>query len=191
MRKESQADPHALSPPPERGRSPAVAQRAKAGRVGVNFNRTKIKTALARCLRRDSTDVEMRLWQKLRNRQLGADFRRQHPAGSFVLDFYCSALRLVIELDGGQHNEPRNAVRDKARDQWLFERGATVLRFWNSDVTQNLRGVLEVIAATVSELQAAQMTPTRRWRADLPLSGGGKRSSRSELAPSEAGKPKT
>ena len=65
--------------------------------MGVNFNRTKIKTALARRLRRDSTDVEMRLWQKLRNGQLGADFRRQHPAGSFVLDFYCPALRLVID----------------------------------------------------------------------------------------------
>jgi very-short-patch-repair endonuclease len=122
----------------------------------------------------------MRLWQKLRNGQLGADFRRQHPAGSFVLDFYCSALRLVIELDGGQHNEPHNAARDKARDQWLTDRGATVLRFWNSDITQNLRGVLEVIATKVSELQATEMTPTRRWRADLPLSGGGVRSLRQD-----------
>jgi len=115
----------------------------------------------------------MRLWQKLRNRQLGADFRRQHPAGSFVLDFYCPTLRLAIELDGGQHTDAKHESKDRQRDQWLRERGVTVLRFWNSDVTENLSGVLEVIAAKVAKRNADQMTPTRRWRADLPLSGGG------------------
>jgi very-short-patch-repair endonuclease len=120
----------------------------------------------------------MRLWQKLRNRQLGADFRRQHPAGSFVLDFYCPALCLAIELDGGQHATSDYEARDRRRERWLSERGVTVLRFWNSDVTQNLKGVLEVIALKVAERQATQVTPTRRWRADLPLSGGGAPSSR-------------
>ena len=120
----------------------------------------------------------MRLWQKLRNRQLGVDFRRQHPAGSFVLDFYCPALRLAIELDGGQHAEAEHEARDRQRQGWLIERGVTILRFWNSDVTQNLMGVLEVIALKIGELQAEKMTPTRRWRADLPLSGGGAPSTR-------------
>lgn len=172
---ESESAPQAPSPPPERGRSTREARR-----VGVKsrFDRTAFKTASARRLRRDSTDVEMRLWQKLRNRQLGADFRRQHPAGSFVLDFYCPALRLAIELDGGQHADAHNEAKDKQRDGWLNERGVTMLRFWNSDITQNLRGVLEVVALKVAELQAAKMTPTRRWRADLPLSGGGGPSSR-------------
>ncbi|HKS64859.1 MAG TPA: endonuclease domain-containing protein [Xanthobacteraceae bacterium] len=141
--------------------------------VGSRFNRTINKTAFARRLRCDSTDVEKRLWQKLRNRQLGADFRRQHPAGPFVLDFYCPSLRLAIELDGGQHAEAGHQTRDRQRQHWLGERAVTVLRFWNSDVAQNLNGVLEVIAAKVGELQATKMTPTRRWRADLPLSGGG------------------
>ena len=114
----------------------------------------------------------MRLWQKLRNRQLGVDFRRQHPAGNFVLDFYCPSVRLAIELDGGQHARgPRRETAGATR--WLAERGVTVLRFWNSDVTENLSGVLDAIAAKVSELQSAGLTPTRRWRADLPLSGGG------------------
>jgi very-short-patch-repair endonuclease len=168
------AEPHA-PPPPERERSAR-----EASRVGVNshFNRTASKTALARRLRRDSTNVEIRLRQKLRNRQLGMDFRRQHPAGSFVLDFYCPALRLAIELDGGQHADAKHDARDRQRDQWLNERAVTVLRFWNSDVTQNLTGVLEVIAAKIGELQSARLTPTRRWRADLPLSGGGGPSSR-------------
>src|SRR6266567_7965306 len=89
----------AASPPPERGRSAR-----EASRVGVKtprFNRTTFKTATARRLRRGSTDVEMKLWQKLRNRQLGVDFRRQHPAGSFILDFYAPSIGLVVELDGG------------------------------------------------------------------------------------------
>ena len=160
-------------PPPERGRSASVASR-----VGVKalskFNRTTLKTALARRLRRDSTDVEMRLWQKLRNGQLGVDFRRQHPVGQFVLDFYCPALGLAIELDGGQHARPDVERQDSKRAHWLAERNVTLLRFWNSDVTQNLSGVLEDIAAKIAELTPAEVTPTRRWRADLPLSGGGK-----------------
>jgi very-short-patch-repair endonuclease len=140
--------------------------------VGVSrFNRTRPKTERARVLRRDSTDVEMLLWQRLRNRQLGVDFRRQHPAGNFFLDFYAPALRLAVELDGGQHTEQMDA--DRRRTRWLEERGVTVPRFWNSDVSQNLLGVLETIAAKIAALQDAGVTPTRRWRADLPLSGGG------------------
>jgi very-short-patch-repair endonuclease len=142
--------------------------------VKANFNRTKLKTARARRLRRDSTDVEMRLWQKVRNKQLGADFRRQHPTGPYVLDFYCPALRLAIELDGGQHANANVSQRDTIRTVWLADRDVTLLRYWNSDVTQNLPGVLEDIAAKIAELQSAKVTPTRRWRADLPLAGGGK-----------------
>ena len=164
------ADVGGTAPPPERGRSTGEARR-----VGVSrFNRTRPKTERARDLRRDGTHVEMLLWQRLRNRQLGADFRRQHPAGNFYLDFYAPALRLAVELDGGQHAEQTDA--DQRRTRWLEERGVTVLRFWNSDVSQNLPGVLETIAAKIAALQDAGMTPTRRWRADLPLSGGGEKS---------------
>ncbi len=90
-----------------------------------------------------------------------------------MLDFYCLALRLAIELDGGQHSESKTAARDRERTHWLAERGVVTLRFWNSDVTENMSGVLETIAAKAAELQSAGMTLTRRWRADLPLSGGG------------------
>jgi very-short-patch-repair endonuclease len=132
-----------------------------------------LKTKRARELRVDSTDVEARLWQQLRGKQLGVDFRRQHPAGPYFLDFYCSALRFAIELDGGQHAEPSAVARDQRRTRWLAERGVTLLRFWNSDVNENLTGVLETIAAKIVTLQESNVTPTRRWRADLPLSGGG------------------
>jgi very-short-patch-repair endonuclease len=106
--------------------------------MASHFNRTTFKTAIARRLRRASTNVEMRLWQKLRNRQLGMDFRRQHPAGPFVLDFYSPSLRLAIELDGGQHAEARKEDTDRERDQWLADHGVTVMRFWNSDAARLL-----------------------------------------------------
>jgi very-short-patch-repair endonuclease len=147
------------------------------GITASRFDRTRIKTARARRLRRDETEVERRLWRKLRGAQIeGASFRRQHPAGNYILDFYCPALCLAIELDGGQHAE--SASKDRQRDEWLVQRGVTVLRFWNSDVTGNFSGVLEVIAAKVSELKSEKLIPTRRWRADLPLSGGGTPSAR-------------
>ncbi len=88
-------------------------RRAKRGGWGSrefsHFNRTAIKTARARTLRRDGTDVERRLWQKLRNAQIdGASFRRQHPAGRYILDFYCPALQLAIELDGDSMRKQRS-----------------------------------------------------------------------------------
>jgi len=150
----------------------------EARRVGVpplpEFNRTEKKTARARQLRQKATDVEKRLWGKLKGGQLdGLNFRRQHPAGAYVLDFYCPQLRLSIELDGSQHGEGRQQVRDEQRSSWLRGCGVTELRFWNNDVTQNLPGVLEAILSTANELRACGVTPTRRWRADLPLAGGG------------------
>jgi very-short-patch-repair endonuclease len=161
-------------PPPKRGRSASVASRVGV-KNGSRFNRTKEKTSFARQLRLNSTDVEARLWSKLRRAQIdGHSFRRQHPAGPYVLDFYCAELRLAIELDGGQHNEIPQQTRDARRNEWLRGQGVTVLRFWNSDVTSNLSGVLETIKATADRLSRAELTPTRRWRADLPLSGGGK-----------------
>jgi very-short-patch-repair endonuclease len=129
------------------------------------FNRTPGKTQLARKLRRDGTDVERRLWHRLRNGQIGgAHFRRQHPAGRYILDFYCPALALAIELDGGQHAETE--TRDRERGEWLKQRGVTVLRFWNSDVTGNLNGVLEVIAAKIEKLKSAPAHCLPNWRAE-------------------------
>ena len=147
------------SPPLEKGRSARAASR-----VGIRsrFDRSKLKTALARRLRSGSTGVEGKPWHKLRNGQIeGASFRRQHPAGPYVLDFYCSALRLAIELDGGQHAESVHASHDRKRDQWFAERGVTVLRFWNSDLIGNLDGVLEVIKTVVNERACHEIRP--RW----------------------------
>jgi very-short-patch-repair endonuclease len=142
------------------------------------FNRTPGKTAFARKLRRSETDVERKLWHRLRNGQIcDAQFRRQHPVGRYILDFYCPALALVIELDGGQHAE--HETRDLERDEWLKQNGVTVLRFWNSDVIENINGVLEVIAAKISELKSIPAHSRPRWRtgraADPHLAAFGRR----------------
>ena len=99
----------------------------------------------ARALRRDGTEAERRLWSRLRRRQLGAHFRRQHPIAGFVLDFCCLRGNLVIEVDGAQHGEPGNAARDARRDRVLGELGFRVLRFCNRDVLCETDSVVEQI----------------------------------------------
>ncbi|HVU40748.1 MAG TPA: endonuclease domain-containing protein [Xanthobacteraceae bacterium] len=134
------------------------------------FSRTKETTARARRLRRDATRAERKPWYVLQRGQLdGLSFRRQHPVGRYILDFYCPAIRLAVEVDGGQHNEPRHHADDERRTQVLRNKGITVLRFWNNDVLENIEGVwyeISRIAVTLT-LRPATPTPT------LPLSGGG------------------
>ncbi|MFL9827568.1 endonuclease domain-containing protein [Rhodoplanes sp. SY1] len=105
------------------------------------------KTAIARRLRRDATDVEAKLWQHLRARGLdGHKFVRQEPIGPNVVDFVCREERLIVELDGGQHaTDPRDPVREA----FLIGRNYCVLRFWNNDVSHNIAGVLETISAAL------------------------------------------
>jgi very-short-patch-repair endonuclease len=100
----------------------------------------------ARELRRTMTDAERRLWRCLRGKQLaGYRFRKQHPIDRFVLDFYCPAARLAIELDGGQHHTDAGRESDATRTAWLENRGIRVLRFWNDDVLQNTDSVVQTI----------------------------------------------
>lgn len=101
---------------------------------------------LARSLRKYQTNAERLLWFRLRNRQLdGFRFRRQERMGSYIVDFICFAKKLIIEIDGGQHNEDDRKKRDKKRTNWLISEGYSVLRFWNNEVIGNLDGVLEKI----------------------------------------------
>lgn len=100
-------------------------------------------------LRQRGTDAENRLWFHLKGKQLeGLKFRRQEPIGNFIVYFVTYEKRLVIELDGGQHAEKDGQARDKRRDEWLNSQGFRVLRFWNTDVLQNLEGVMETIRET-------------------------------------------
>lgn len=100
----------------------------------------------ARGLRQVSTEVEKLLWQKLRARQLGgAKFRRQTPIGPYIVDFVSFEHKLVVEIDGGQHNSPKGRQLDLKRTAWLEAQGFRVFRFWNNQVLTNLEGVLESI----------------------------------------------
>ena len=106
----------------------------------------------AKRLRRNMTDAELLLWSRLRRHQLhGLMFRHQTSIGHYIVDFACLTIKLIIEVDGGQHNI--NKAADDRRTRWLEARGYRVMRFWNNEVLQNLDGVLEVIwgAAPKSE----------------------------------------
>jgi len=98
------------------------------------------------------TPAERRLWQHLRRKQLGGlRFRRQHPIGRFIVDFYCAEHRLIVEIDGDVH--AGQVGYDRARDEWLEERGYRIVHFTNREVECHLSRVLEAIR-TVSERTA-------------------------------------
>ena len=101
----------------------------------------------ARELRHPLTPAVGLLWQRLRNRQLDGEFRRQRAIGRFIVDFYCHELRLIVELDGDVHPEANQSDRDQARTEWLEAQGYRLMRFRNDEVMQNVDAVLEKIAA--------------------------------------------
>jgi very-short-patch-repair endonuclease len=126
-----------------------------------NTRRIKIEiTANARLLRAGMTDVERMLWRSLRGKQVANfRFRRQHPIGKYIADFACIERKLLIELDGGQHQD--QAVYDERRTIYLQSQGWEVLRFWNNDVVGNLDGVLSNIAAALTAIPPSQPSPLK------------------------------
>ena len=93
-------------------------------------------------------DAEFRLWCELRNGGLdGLKFRRQHPIGSYIVDFFCAEAKLVVEVDGEQHSTPEHVAADGIRTRWLEAQGYKVVRFWTNEVMQELEGVCAAILA--------------------------------------------
>jgi very-short-patch-repair endonuclease len=109
----------------------------------------------ARTLRRDMTDSERKLWSRLRSEQLGVKFRRQHPLGNYIADFACLSPKLIVELDGSQHQV--RADYDAQRDAFFRAQGFGVLRFPTDAPFVNLEGVLTVI---FEQLKVADHAPT-------------------------------
>ena len=119
-------------------------------------------TGVARQLRARMTDAERKLWFALKDRRFAAfKFRRQVPVGPYIADFLCFEKRLIVEVDGGQHAD---SVRDAERDNWLAQNEFQVLRFWNSDLLQNLEGVLTIL----SEQLERTLHPSSRLRETPP-----------------------
>lgn len=105
--------------------------------------------ARARSLRRSMTEVEVRLWQRLRDRRLGGHkFVRQMPIGPYFADFGHRELRFIVELDGSQHAD---STHDLRRDRYILDQGFRVLRFWNQEVCGDLSIVCETILAALDE----------------------------------------
>jgi len=101
---------------------------------------------VARGLRKRMTSQEVKLWVHLRSwRKRGFHFRRQAPRDGYIVDFVCLKRRLIVEVDGGQHNFDLHARRDAERDRNFTEQGFRVLRFWNNEIDRNLEGVLTLI----------------------------------------------
>ena len=90
------------------------------------------------------TPQERKLWYVIRNRQFfGYRFRRQFPIGNYIVDFICREKKIIIEIDGGQHNEPKNLEYDNKRTEYLMSEGFQVVRFWNNEIDTNMFGVYE------------------------------------------------
>jgi very-short-patch-repair endonuclease len=126
----------------------------------------------ARSLRKDSTWAEKILWRWLRDRRFSAyKFRRQHPAGTYTLDFFCEEARLSIELDGSQNGLPEQREHDEERTKFLATLGIKELRFWNS----RLRSAPQMVRDTIfRELQARAPHPLPDYTKPMVVRGGWK-----------------
>ena len=104
------------------------------------------KNILARKLRKNQTPQEAKIWSLLRNhRYKNLAFKRQHPIGDYIVDFICLEKKLIIEIDGGQHNQPNDIEYDKKRTKFLNSLGFKVVRFWNTDIDKNIAGVYKIL----------------------------------------------
>ena len=99
---------------------------------------------LARRLRKNLTSQERILWQLFRNHNFyGYEIRRQSPIGKYIVDFVCREKKVIIEIDGGQHNTPDNILADEQRTKYLEAKGYKVIRFWNNEIIKNIDGVYQ------------------------------------------------
>ncbi|MCZ6588553.1 MAG: DUF559 domain-containing protein [Alphaproteobacteria bacterium] len=105
----------------------------------------------ARKLRRETTEAEALLWKHIRDRKLaGIKFRRQHPIGRYIADFCCVEEKLIVELDGGQHAD--DSDQDEQRTQYIEKYGYRIVRYWNSEVLNNIDSVLADIRMQAQDI---------------------------------------
>jgi very-short-patch-repair endonuclease len=121
------------------------------------------------------TEAEKRLWQILRSQQInGRKFRRQVPIGRYIADFVCHETRLIVEIDGGQHD--RSSCREAERSEFLQNEGYRLLRFWNNEILENLDGVHHTITDALAASPPPKPSPIKGEGLTIrsrPLDGGG------------------
>jgi very-short-patch-repair endonuclease/DNA polymerase IIIc chi subunit len=134
------------------------------GAIGQGEYSTRQPDAMAHAkeLRKNPTEAENKIWYSLQKQNLGYRFRRQHPIGPYIVDFACLEKRLIVELDGGQHDQQQ--VYDEKRTAFLEGDGYKVLRFWNNEALGNTDAVLETIMMALGERGESPPSP--------PASGG-------------------
>ena len=128
------------------------------------------EVAAARKLRRTMSLPEVLLWGLLRGGKTGLRFRRQHPIGPYIADFYCPAARLVIEVDGQAHDRALQADHDRRRNAFMEENGYTVLRISAGDAMKAPEEVISLIRSRMVEVSQAA-DPLHRCAVPLPASG--------------------
>ena len=107
---------------------------------------------IAKKLRNNATSQEQKLWELLRKKNFnGLKFTRQYPIGKYIVDFACRRRKIIIEIDGGQHNENENIQYDNERTKYLENLGYKIIRFWNNEIDSNLDGVYEKLLEFCNE----------------------------------------
>ncbi len=120
---------------------------------------------VARKLRNNSTQSEIKLWMELKGKQfLGYDFHRQKPIDNFIVDFYCNELNLVIELDGYSHNFEEVVLKDEEKEKTLNSFGLTVIRFDDNEVMNDIYNVLKTIEGYIQEFEKTHPYPSQEGK---------------------------
>ena len=116
----------------------------------MQYKHNKKLVSNAKQLRKEMTKEERHLWYDFL-REYPVRFLRQKVIGNFIVDFYCAKANLIVELDGSQHYEDKNIIKDKQRTEFLEKYGLTIIRIPNNEVNNNFRGVCEYIDLLVRQ----------------------------------------
>ena len=135
------------------GFPPTLTLPLKGGGEQHSHKYSKFAKEKSRDLRKNLTDAEQKLWYYIRKEQInGFKFRRQQPIGSYIADFVCQSKKLIIEVDGGQHNDNKNKLDDGQRTKYLIDAGYTVRRYWNNEIFENIEGVISNLMEVLDSL---------------------------------------
>jgi leucyl-tRNA synthetase len=144
------------------------------GYIKSNVEQWKYTIGNAKKNRKEPTEAENLIWQNVRDRKINnLKFRRQHPIAGFIPDFVCLEKSIIIEIDGGYHNEEEQIKFDKAREEWLKEYGFTMLRFTNEEVINNVSSVLQKIKVFVPNPSSSESLGNEGSDSPLPWRGAG------------------
>jgi len=125
--------------------------------TNMHYSASKTIFQYAEVLRKNMTEAEKIVWERLCNKQLGVRIRRQHPIYKYIADYYCHELKLVIEIDGGIHLSKENKENDIGRDIILNEFGIQIIRFTNDQVINDIDQIIEEIKKKIEELKQKQI----------------------------------